>query len=309
MSICFAKTITTYQLILVLIIPCGQVDLIFGDGNTAVNRFCPAQQYPDRVNALIPTIIREAFASLNIDREIWERPSLYPIETESAVALATAGKTVSQMDCMTGYAISWGKTLCNRVRRQELSDLVLSLRQQDFEGMQLTQAQYDFLERTYPSEIGLLDQIEELNMTVSEHGKNITGRDLFLRDGDKDSHRPMYVTIREHEHRHERKSRKNDRNPFYKLIRSANMEKMAKTIVTSELMAFAKGESATEATCGFNASAMDTDISENGDATAFYYFMLFFFMFGVIAGLALSCWWKFKCSRQRATQASPAVEG
>ena len=41
---------------------------------------------------------------------------------------------------------------------------------------------------------------------------------------------------------------------------------------------------------------------------AFYYFMLFFFMFGVIVGLALSCWWRAKCSRQRATQPSPAVE-
>ena len=283
-----------------------QVDLIFGDGNTAVNRFCPSQQYPDRVSALIPTIIREAFSSLNIDKELWERPSIYPIETESAIALATAGSVVQDMDCMTGYAVSWGKTLCNRIRRQELADLVLSLRQQDFEGMQLTQAQYDLLEKTAPSEIGLLEQLEELHITVSEHGKHITSRDLFLRDGDKDSHKPMYATIREHEFRHERKSKKNATNPFRKLLRETGMEKLAKTVVTSELMSLVKGAKAAEQSCPFAASAVETH-QDDGDAFAFFQFMLMFFLLGMLFGFILSCWCRYKCSRQRTLQTPEAV--
>ena len=40
---------------------------------------------------------------------------------------------------------------------------------------------------------------------------------------------------------------------------------------------------------------------------AFYQFMFLSFVLGVIVGLLLSCWWRVKCSRQRATP-SPAVE-
>ena len=49
-----------------------QVDFIFGDGSTAVNRFRPSGNnlHFDRLNALVPSLLREAFSSYHVGMEL-----------------------------------------------------------------------------------------------------------------------------------------------------------------------------------------------------------------------------------------------
>ena len=261
-----------------------QVDFLFGDGNTAVNRFRASGQasHFDRLNALIPSLVREAFSSLHVGLELWQRVGIYTVECETAPN-SQQRNIVAGTDCMTGYVFSWGKTLAHKVRRQEISTTIDSLRQQEkfpAENEPLTEHERDLLIITDPAEIGYMEMLDEFVVKVSEFGKNITTRDLFLQDGDGASHRPIMCAIREREFMNKRKDRKSGKyNPMFSLMKKLEAVAIPALLTRSDLLPGVQAQDVASATC-VNA----TDEQEASDASAFFFFMFMSFLFGVIIG-------------------------
>ena len=280
----------------------NKVDYLAGDGNMAVNMAVRNQTYADRDNATLAVAVRQIQRAFNQDKEIWERLSVYPVEGETALALAKENSRPSDLDCMIGWAFGWSKGTLEACRRHELSAAIREIRQRKvnndlavkrkrYEDMiGITADEEDALDLCHPrSSEACLNQFSDLHVTVSEYFKNLTRHDLFLEETSETSgggwHRPMLTTIRQSELKNQRKA---TGKSIYKNIE----QKLSLAALVSKIVP-SSAASAEDSTCS-SVPHHDEENDEHGGH------LLLYILFGsLLLNLILMCILFCRCRRNK----------